>query len=519
MTDYYFDPTNGSNANSGLTAALPKRDFGDADALASADDVIICIDGTHTLAVTDDIVFTQAITLKAQTYRGATLRPNGSESTRLFRSTTSLVTADSPIICDGLELDGGGSVTNLFQSQGDSTAPALLRFQNCVYKGNLTYMFNNAWQSQRQEHVNAKVEGNAQTRIFASGSAADDADQTLMWDGVELDVTFPAGAQRTVWDIAKNSSDNNTLEVGVKGVTGKVDLTGSGLTAYVGLFEGCDTGVYSNWNVDIVGESNQDNIFGIQVKGVNATATAAPQTISNNRISSVADEGYIIAYGDPSVDSFCDAGGSVSGNWVKGKYFAAQSPHGICLGRNTDAEATGNIITEVFAGLLLSRTTDADANGNLMFDCYGPSIYIKGATDATARGNVVVVSSKYLQDRQAIIAVNSQNGVDTVACTISENVVIVQDPSNISYLASRLQDQTATYSKNRHFMPDTVDLSTALLFNDGGTAKTLADWNLNAWADDEVILMPQAAIDSWVSRYAAIAMGGAGGGGSLSLSL
>ena len=240
--------------------------------------------------------------------------------------------------------------------------------------------------------------------------------------------------------------------------------------------------------------------------------TPSPQVnITGNVVRMYAQNGFGISLGEPSSDNYIE-NGLMENNTVIGQYYPANTPHLFDVGRCEVADryiCRNNIASTGFVGYLVSEGGGSAASlteDNLAYDCYGPSYYAKGNTNATIQNNRAVLSDTHTQRNFGVLHATSQTGVN-VQTLFSANVVTVQDISKLTgSLAGFSAGNTATFLGNTYYLPDTTDLLTELLFSvNSGVANTLyADWLLESTVfSDEIILLPQEDIDEIVAAAAA----------------
>jgi|14_taG_2_1085336.scaffolds.fasta_scaffold05521_1 hypothetical protein len=230
--------------------------------------------------------------------------------------------------------------------------------------------------------------------------------------------------------------------------------------------------------------------------------------IENNVIKSNSPNGYLMG-----MSSHCT--GYVKDCAVQAEYFASNTPHGITLRYGTASntqKAYDNVAGDIYVGYIVSSSATAASTeiyDNLAMDCYGPSFYAKGNTDATIRDNRAVVSTKHTQRNQGILHATKQDSDLNDDTQFTDNVVTVQSDSigaggDVFALAGISTDQTlgdsdATFTGNVYRVPDTV-ATDAEVFSLFGEYKTLTEWNAHGSNNDTITYHPQADIDAWVAE-------------------
>jgi hypothetical protein len=281
---------------------------------------------------------------------------------------------------------------------------------------------------------------------------------------------------------------NGTVNFVVDGATGTVETTATA-NAAAAVYLRCPGSVIKNsQNLIVKAPSNASaESFGLYIFP-NAANLSAPQ-ITENQVYFNAPAGHGISLGNSTtVATGTLTGGIVRGNVVRSNYYASATPHNITLGRATTGAATGNISKDSYIGILASRTTTADVRNNTIRDCYGAGLYAKGCTASTFTANNVYHSAKFVQRSLGCLSVDSQSGTNTVATTMSNNLVVVGVPlagipATFSSLVNITANQSCTYSGNTYIIPDDVPDSTVLFYvggaeggRSGATGYTITQW-------------------------------------------
>ena len=488
----------GSNSNNGDTRATAYETQAFAITNTIANDTIIEVDGTAVHPSGHDSLLSPRI-FQADNYRKGVLQPNASE-TGFVERTGGTAAAGLYEFKDHV-FDGLGQVNVVFQV-GNTANNADILFTGCEFKNaDGQHGIGDFQQHRKVTLVNCKLQGVPSNTLLTTDTlSSNDGDQDLVIQGMELDcLSNQAG---TVVGIQANKENalTNLMNVNISGVTGKLSALLS--SAIVGIqCNGIVDPLVSNCDFTIESDSNTDEAFGIELSG-KSVAICSDANISGNTINFNAPAGFCIALGKSTSASFT-TGGLVSGNRVNGKFFASDTPHNFLVGQATTGKMQGNESVDGYVGYLISKTTTADIQGNLAFDCYGPSYYVKGATDATLRGNTAVVTGKFTQRDCGILSVVAQGATDTAAATLEENLVIVRDVSKIHALAEIGDvNQVCSFIRNTYIIPDTVDVATADLFDyESGTANnTLAEWNAQTEiTDDRIVQLPIAEINKLIN--------------------
>lgn len=240
-------------------------------------------------------------------------------------------------------------------------------------------------------------------------------------------------------------------------------------------------GLVSENNITVI-SNDTSSAWGI-LFGSSASHTLTAAKANDNSIAFNCRAGYGIVMGD--IGGVITTGESLR-NTVVGQYYSDATPHGMSLEYASVITAKYNKISQLYVGILASKTaTGTDVSENLTIDCYGSDLYAKGCTAATFNKNTCVITGKYQRRNLGVISVDSQTGVDTVATTMSNNIVLVgtDDMSLVGALANITIDQTCTYSNNIYFVPDTVPDTTDLFYvggaeggRIGATAHSIDEW-------------------------------------------
>lgn len=516
MADRYYDYNNGSSGNDGSTPALAKSTRSEAVSASTTGDSVIAVDGTHTHE-SGHFVFDDARDERAQTYRGATLRANAAETSRVARTSGSLTAANNPHLVQGFVFDGtsGNGTNSAFEFSQDASEDLILRNQNCEFISGDTYGILIQMRRGRIELVNAKITGVFASRALgATTSLSNDGNQVIDIQGCELAPAETLSGSKKVIELQQVGTPSNTLDLYFKGLRGTIQAA-TGATVNVLDIRTKDTMNVAGFNLTLQGEGTA-TMSGILMQGNASGYESSTAYITNGFMSFESGAGYGVSLGLSGVDSHI-TGGLMAGNTVRGKYFAEQTPHNFVIGQGVAAEGRGNLSIDGYVGFLLSICDDATLVGNVCVDCYGPSIYAKGTTAATIKDNTCVLTGQFTQRDRGILSVAPQGAVNTAGATFQENLVIVQDVSKIHSLAY-IEDasQVCAFTRNVYIIPDTVDVGTADLFSykngAGGAANnTLAEWNAQTEVtSDEIVQMPSAEIARLVTQL--VAQSGAASG-------
>jgi len=539
MADKYFGLGGDDISNSGDSAGDQYLTMSAAIAGSTAGDTIFLTDGALP-APSNRHDLNDERTLKAVNWRAGILQANSGYSDRILDTDGSLLGSED-IYLYGLTLDGEDRVADclVIERSGSSSLVDVyidtVAFQDWTNEaidyntmgGRLELVGCTFSSSGASAGVLEKVEGPG-SGIGYEGAAVvkiNHCDITL--DGrtsSATDIIFLAG----------HDTVTHAKQVNIQDVT--IDLTNTATTASsMVVVEGIDDVVVEGVTGTLTAANSTADCFGIAVSADGySNGTADNALILRNKVFFNTPSGFAIQFGNSTADSRM-AGGRFSGNYVKGQYYASDSPHGYALGQDTTAEMVSNVAEDFFVNYLISKVNGTtEVSGNLSVNCYGSSYYIKGAYPAGSTGAVPVVSNNVAVVDSAteirtlgVITVTSQFGVATGGVTIEDNLVIVEDVTkmlaNGAHLARQDTGQTATWRRNTYIIPDTVSASEDL-FYDGDTyggACNFAEWS-GLHTDERLIQLPQAEVSALVNAYklqADAASGEAGGAGCGSLGI
>ena len=513
MADRYYDYNNGDNGDNGSTAELAKATRSAAVSASVTGDQVICVDGTH-VHESGHFVFDDARIETSENFRLSTLQANTSETTRVARTSGGLVAANNPHLVKGFVFDGesgnsGAGVTQAFDIARDASEDLILQQHGNQYICGTTYGLLISMRRGRQELVNIKVSGTLGNRaIGATSSLSGDGNQVIDIQGCELDLEEITGSKKAI-EFSQVNAPTNTLEMYFKGLRGTITLAASATFTLLDVISK-DTMNVAGFDLTINADDSTTSAAVIGVRGKGSSYETSDANITNGRVIYNSPSGFAIQYGLSTTDSHI-TGGNVAGNYVKGKYYASNTPHNYVFGQGTVGEHRGNQSHEGYVGYLIS-ITDSGTNviGNLAFDCYGPNYYAKGVVAATIRDNRAVVTSKFTQRDRGILAVAPQGATDTTAVTFQENLVIVQDLSKIHSLAY-IEDanQGCTFIRNTYIVDESQYSESSDYFSyqngAGGAANnTLAEWNAQSEVTDDIIVpLPASQIAQLISAIKA----------------
>ncbi len=506
MAEYYFG-AGGSDLTGDGSEATPWESYDYAVSQSATGDTLYFVDGVLDGPVSPGYWnLNDARLIKGASFRNGILRANSEQSVFVARSSSSFVEANNPLVIDGIVFDGEDRVGKPFEFGSDAAEDIHIVFSNNHCKGGTLYNLFLGDQRGIQEITNVKLTGGATNMLSTTSTSAKNGNQIIDINTIEIDASNTgSGQQKGVY--LERDDTLNTLDVSVKDIFGQMKTN-----------LGSEIGIYTNGvpSILIAGSRltiESDNIglssYGILASGKSVSA-ATDMILSGNQINFYAPAGYGISFGKSTDESYA-SGGRVTGNTVKGRFYTESTPHNFVIGQGTNGLIEGNTSTDGYVGYLISKTSGAAIKGNLAFDCYGPSFYIKGTVSCTVKNNIAIHTGKYDsktvgQNGIAIISINDQGGVNTIAATIQENYVVVADVSKINALAHKNIGQTCSFVRNTYVIPDTVDIKTEKLFSHDQAIgvdpnNTLAEWSAQAEvADDKIVQLPASEISKIISR-------------------
>ena len=528
MADYYLAQAPVGNDGTG-TADDPNLPFATYNAIESAglgDGDRLFIIGDYEIGSGDNTGFIDiTANYKIAGYQG---RPvvTGNNAVRVFRNSSSAGPGDKAEYRN-MEINGEFSCTRPLEVSGDTTPPDHTLVKNVHARGGTSSHFYVGSQIGRVEFQDIEISGLTLLGVStASTTAGTSGDTNINVRGLFANNVTLTNSSSAVVQIQQPAAATFNVDAVVERVFGSAEYTLLSNAVNFILLEVENNAVIRGCDLTLTSSGPGDN-RGLLVNGT-ASFNAEGAVIADNIIRFPTNVGDAITLGDEA-DTFARTG-TISGNNVTGIYDATATPHGIALRHLTTGKILGNVVRDSYAAILVSRTTEAEVVGNLTYNCHGPNLYIKGVgyTGSTAHednyvaNNVCVVPSTCLLRNFGVIAVNQQSGDNTTWCAIEGNTVIVEDPvGNVArgaYLASISDSsQLCEFRRNLYIIPDTIDISTQVLFkigSGGGSEITLADWNADSRVtEDQIIQLPAAEIAALVASYATAAEpGGAGGG-------
>jgi len=508
MAIIYYDYNNGNNADDGSTPALAKADRGNAVLVSAAGDSVVAVDGVHAhqssfFAFNDDRVE------GVETFRGSTLQANAGEVVRVARTDSGLSSANNPKIIDGFVFDGesgnaGAGVQYAFDLGNDAAQDLVIHLHNCHFISGTIYGLLNSLTRGRMEIVNGLITGVFANRYIVGVNLSSNGNGVVDIKGLEIIPDAPLVGKLV--EFRQEAAPTNTLDIFLSGFKGTFDIPATSGITLMDL-QCKDTIVISDANVTLNADDTSLTVTGLLVQGLGVGFELTRGEILNSIVRNFCPAGTGIGLGQTSTPSYI-SDGIIAGCTCIGKYYPAPAtPHNFGIGKGVTGELRGNISTDTYVGYVLTCDS-VNGSGNLAFDCYGPSYFIEGATFALMKRNVAVVSSKYPQRGRGILTVAPLAAVNTQNGTFEENLIIVEDATQIHSLGY-IEDinQICFYTRNTYIIPDTVDVTSALLFSykngQGGAANnTLAQWNAQSEVTDDVIVqMPIEKIREEISKY------------------
>lgn len=479
--------------------ATPAR----VEAAAVAGDTAIYADGVYTSIA--DPAYTKGINHTAETDLAAIWRVPGVQN--FVARISSSAPPDSTFLFQGIVFDGNSQGVRGFAIGDNPARDYFVTFRNCQFLNATSTGLQIDTHRGRVTVEDCEIRGTLSLGGIVSTTDLGDI-ANAPFEFVATNPVFAitgSGSNVAAISLQRAAIPLSLVTAEISGASGSVASDGTGAITGILLQGIANAVVRDSAGLTVRNTNNANQAFGIQVTGKSATVQADNALIKNNELRFDCPAGHGIILGRSTSDSFCN-GGVLEDNTVTGTIFTTDTPHNISLGQGTAAILRRNKSIEGYIGILASRTVGGLLENNVMYDCNGSGPYIKGCSGVSARNNISAVSNDITQRDRGILGVVSQVGVDNIAADIEEQRIYVQDVSQIDSLAQIATDQVCNITNLTCYVPDTVNLTTALLFkykttNDGDAAnQTLAQWNANPEVTNtQVVLLPQASIDSIVA--------------------
>lgn len=509
MAKVYYGAGGNNNVGNGETRATRFLDYSVARSNSSSGDELVLTAGVLG-EDSDNYSFDATRILGGEPARAGRLQAHSSETTRTLRTSASLTAAGNPHIMRNMTVEGrntaGAVTTYALEIMQDSSEDLQIQVDNleCVNYGG-GYAAYISHRRGRIEFNNIKLSGmDAANNMLRAVNQSNDGDETLVFNSLDLSPNDPiSGTQILIEGIDNLTNDFFCSFFGMRGVVrvpASVSMTILDLKSAL-------TAIVSNFDMVIDADDDVTSTNGLLIRG-QSTGTTTRAEITGGRVYFNSPSGYAIGLGQSQIDSHI-TNGRVAGNKVFGKQYDDKTPHNFIIGQGTASEVKGNVSVLGYVGYLFSITDSVDARGNLAFDCGGPSLYAKGTVLANIQQNIVVSTGAVQQRSNGLLACVPQGGTDTAGCDFIDNTVIVADITKIKALA-QIEDasQVCTFQSNTYIIPDTVDVSTALLFGHDTSLSvsepnnTLAQWNAQTRVTaDKIVQLPQEAIRDIIESY------------------
>ncbi len=504
MADIYFGE-GGSDTTGDGSLENPYRSRDGAVAAASGSDVLVLLDGINEVAESDGYWnLAENFDIRAQTPRKAILRPVGAYD-YVARTSPALAASSNPTIVRGVVVEAAANSGSAFRFEQDDAEDILLRLENCEFKDGINWTLYIRQKRGTCQVYGCKIVNSTATQAFASSPLASDiANATLDVNQLDLELSTTTNGDIGVY-VQKNDTLTYTYDVNMKGVNGRMDFIGQSVGGYMVFLYGVVAPKFSNFDLTVSSPAGSSvSTWGIYVRS-KATAKTTAFNISDGRIRYDSPVGY----GIQAISDLASTGGTsgtISGVEIVGTYYPDQTPHNFACSEDSIVTVKGCKSFDGYVGYLASVTQSGTLiEGNLAFDCYGPSIYLKGTKACTVRNNVCIVTNKHVQREVGIISVTNQGGPSSLGGDIENNLIIVEDVTKIhAILQKREAGNVCTFSNNVIIIPDTVDVSTAVLFAyESVTANnTYAQWIAQTEVTDDVIIQyPLDKIKEMIAMY------------------
>ncbi len=387
------------------------------------------------------------------------------------------------MFADGLTFDASGINLQCVDNADMTTNVWTVTYQNCTFKDAVTYGAKlTALKAGTFTFDGCTISGSLMSDgiVGSAGTLAASTNTTVNIKNSAIDLSRAAsvnGISQTVTGAITNAFTynvlNNTINVAINATPGTA----------VGVNIQTPATTVSGNNITIA--SNDDNAnsnYGIWHRST-ASKTITDSLLASNDITFLSGTGYAISLGHTDGVTIT---GTIEKNTITGKFYADKTPHGIAVQKAGVGTVRYNKVSDVYAGILASITASGTViSENVTVDCYGVDLYAKGCVAATFNKNTCVVTGKNTRRLLGVISVDSQGGVNTIATTMSNNVVLVgtDDISKIGALVNITVNQPCTYSNNIYFVPDSVPDSTDLFWvggaeggRSGATGYSIDEW-------------------------------------------
>ncbi len=523
MATVYLDLNAGVNG-SGLLVS-PYNSSASAEAGAGAGGTIVYVSSSNQDGIDHSSGYfdfdSNTIISGQDTARSTTLVTTSGVGSYTARFSTPILESWSPVTIKDMTIDGSGKSEALQLGDLGTEESVDFTFQNLLLLSGSTYGFRNesAQNSGTLVFDNVDVTGSPTAGGIVINDAGLDADVDITVS--DCDVTITASGANAFFGIKLS------VDTGTGTVAGTADATVTGCTTEaLGASSAAGAGIditglpaptVSNNVVSIPSTGYTGSMLGIRVRGESVNTPTSGGLIDSNTVDFNCAAGYAITLGQSNAADNNVTGGTISNNTVRGVYRSTDTPHGITLGElSANGVVTGNYVADIFVGSLCSETTSASVSSNTFYNCYGPSLYVKGAYDATLSNNTIVIDRDMTAAASggiSPIAVNAQTR-DTDNCTISNNTIILTDVAYVQSLAAVLTNQTATFTNNTYYVPDTFSLATnAFCIGNltGLATHTLAEWltfdgeangtGTVTVSGDTIVQLPVAELQAMADSY------------------
>ncbi len=442
----------------------------------------------------------------------------GTNAVRVLRNSSSLVATDEPVYQD-LIIDGEGTVQRPLELSGDSTGPDRILVRNVRAFGGTATNFYIGREAGLIEFENIAMQGDVLLGVSTASTTAGTVGATnINVRGLQCDNLTMLGSGSAICQVQRPAAATFPVVAAFERITGSAESTSA--VTFINM-EAVDQPVVKNCDLTLSSSAAGESV-GIQINGT-ASYTTNGAVVVDNTLRFNPTAGHGIALGE---DSAQFAGtGSIVCNHLTGEYNATATPHGMSLRGGSTGEMLGNVVHTSFACFLISRTTSSKTTGNLAYNGYGPCFYVKGAQGAALEDNLVsnntgVRPAAALARNVGALSCAPQGAVNTLFAVFEANTIVAEDPvadaARGAYLGEITNaSQNCEFRRNVYYVPDTVDISTALLFNDNGVPATLATWNARADVfDDRIIPLPIDDLRQLINYYERLAQPGVMAGAS-----
>lgn len=483
MTQYYGDSVNGSDANSGLTALLPKQSLlaiqvaaSDGDSVSLANGNYLSTDGASGAT---SFVFTKALTIAGQSAFGAVLRSTisgaSSATVRVNYSGATGITFQDVVI------DARNIQERAF-TRTDAVTDPPVTFTRVWFKDWYQYGIvdtsttTSAYVLTNCTATTDYISTSTGTCYFLYNSVSTIPSVTV--SGGTFTMSDPRGSNFNIYCFyIVGAATRVSSLVSITGATISVTANSSASSnCYAVWVAKCNSVTVSGNTITANAPGSSGSFQGVIITGASGL-DANGSVVSGNTIYGYGVAGTCIAIGqgtssDPSWGFTENC--VVSGNTCIGNGSGSNTPHGIVCDGQANVDVHGNYVRQFAPCYLLQRCSGGKFYSNIAVGPYGSSIsalYVKGSTGGGFYNNTV-----YLKSGGAGRAIRVRVGDDATNSSgvVFRNNLIYADTAITDYLVLVDASQAATFDHNLYY--STVALPSACFSYQGTTYDTVAAW-------------------------------------------